>query len=339
MPPQTLEVSPLPLLPAPLASVMIKCSACGFLYPPDWFRLWPDAFAAVPTKSGEGFWVPRAHLVDCTKCATANTIEIPRLARLTTVRLGGDDAHRSHAGLVVFTYSLVGVDHKMQPALEDALREVKRSVEPNRRPTWLIHMKDILSGHNRSRHPIFHAWSRRQVTLLIEGVCEVFRVAKWLLAYNMCNTRVISAPAEALKAQTYLALVARVIDEMTAGQAQPHIVFDQEKRSSQARTVYKWARDAFHGTQRCLLYAFLARGLDIPEPAFVPPGSEPALELADFLSFVVARYHHCRWQKIAPEVDPDRLGSISYSAFEPRNGDLVVRASAGFPWSEFYGVK
>ena len=81
------------------------------------------------------------------------------------------------------------------------------------------------------------------------------------------------------------------IDEWTEKNAQPNIFFDSEKDSKANETIHSWARNTFKGSQYSLLYGFLSKGIEIPEPKFISPASFPGLEVADFVSFTIARYY------------------------------------------------
>ncbi len=78
-----------------------------------------------------------------------------------------------------------------------------------------------------------------------------------------------------------------------------------------------WARHAFLGSERQLLYLYLCHGIPVPEPRFVKPGSHPCLELADFVSFVVARELFRYGLGLPTEYSTSRLGKVRYSWTDP----------------------
>jgi hypothetical protein len=76
----------------------------------------------------------------------------------------------------------------------------------------------------------------------------------------------------------------------------PRYTFDADKAVGDDRAVIQqWARNAFLGSERQLMYLYLSHGLPVPEPEFVKQGSHICLELSDFVAFVVAREVFC-WQ-------------------------------------------
>jgi hypothetical protein len=99
--------------------------------------------------------------------------------------------------------------------------------------------------------------------------------------------------------------------------------------------IDQWARDNFNSAQRQLLYTYLAKGITIPEPQFIKPASHPCSELADFISFWIRRYHVKRDRGEKCEIDPEKLGSITYYGFA-NTGDFLRLRRKGFPWSDFY---
>ena len=67
----------------------------------------------------------------------------------------------------------------------------------------------------------------------------------------------------------------------------------------------------------------------------MPPASTPSLELADFVSYTIGRYFLRRWQGKTIEIDPEKMGLITYLGYD-LNGDLLWRRRQGYPWDEFY---
>ena len=124
------------------------------------------------------------------------------------------------------------------------------------------------------------------------------------------------------------------IDEWTTKNAQPNIFFDSEKNTNANETIHGWARDTFKGSQYSLLYGFLSKGIEIPEPKFVVPASFPGLEIADLVSFIIGRYYLRMWQGKEIEIDPIKLGLVTYLGFNPK-GDLLWKRQEGYPWHLF----
>jgi hypothetical protein len=85
-------------------------------------------------------------------------------------------------------------------------------------------------------------------------------------------------------------ILCETIYGLTDRNVSPTLIFDAEKNLKRGTAaVQAWARRAFLGSERQLLYLYLCHGIRVPEPRFVKPGSHSCLESADFVSFVVAR--------------------------------------------------
>jgi len=198
-------------------------------------------------------------------------------------------------------------------------------------------MKVLRSGQHRKKHPVFASWTRDKETEAIQGIAKVMRNAgRRLFVY--CISRVAArSAAPVAKREAYLALVMYVIDDVTEGAAQPVLCFDSERQSTLERVVHEWASNVFRDTQYCDLFPFLSKGIVIPEPQFVKPASHPCLELADFVAYIVARYHLERWQGRPPTLDPSMMGRVTYLGFQ-RSGTLVYSIQEGFPWELLYGT-
>jgi len=195
-------------------------------------------------------------------------------------------------------------------------------------------MKVLTSGDHRQRDERLAGVPKQQVDAAINELFDViFSSGDDLWLYNIA---VQGNKSNALKHDAYMALVAMVIDELTSLGAKPILCFDSEKSSRADRVIHGWARELFTNSQHSLLYAFLAKGIEIPEPAFVTPGSHPCLELADFVSYISARYYHRRWRGESIEWDPQRLGKILYAGFDS-TGDIVWQRGIGYPWELFHG--
>ena len=106
--------------------------------------------------------------------------------------------------------------------------------------------------------------------------------------------------------------------------------------SRDTKVLHARARDAFQGSQINLLFGYLAKGMEIPEPVFISPASGPCLEVPDFVSYAIARYCFMRIKGKPIDLDPKQLGPIICLRFEP-SGGLLWRRSTGYPWEFFYG--
>lgn len=338
-------------LPENLNRITVTCPFCSTVFRPDWFTKHDMSMAPVKPKverkgvkyTGPARWILQQAAQKCPKCSAQVMIDLPICKMRTKGSLFGDDAERTYAGKTVCIYSLVGTDQSLLPELEKEVNCLKQNLIPSiPAESWKIHMKDLWSGSNREKYPVYNRLNIKDVATLADNLMEVIRQSKPFV-YNIAvvfdeRSKQHSAEGKRLRDEAYILLLLNAIDEWTGENAQPNIILDSEKKSEANEIIHGWARDVFLGNQYSLLYGFLSKGIEIPEPKFVAPGSSPGLELADFVSFTVGRYHLRKWQGKSIEIDPEQMGLVTYLGYG-HNGDLLWRRQQGYPWDEFYKAK
>ena len=338
-------------IPEELRGIRQYCPDCRTYFVPDWLE--PIYEPLVPIKpkysknkepyDGPARWIPQAVGIKCPSCKRQLMFNLPVNKKKLKGLLFGDEAYRTYGKKIVYTYSMIGADFKLIPEINDSINDLKGKLCPEQLPSnWKLHMKDLCSEHNRKRHKIFHNWENPKVHDAVRRLFQLMKETNNIFIYNVAFTDQRNEGSikekkirEELRNDAYILLVLNVIGEFTEKAGQPHLYFDAEKPSKSGKYIQTWAKDSFQGSQRCLLYAFLSRGIEIPEPEFVEPASHPCLELADFVSYVIARYHFLKWQNKSIEFDPSNLGLATYIGFN-KNGDLIWRRQEGYPWNYFY---
>ena len=334
-------------LPESLTQKLIKCPFCNTAFRPDWFKKHDLSMAPVKPKferngiayTGPNRWVLQKVSQKCPDCAADVLIDMPINERRTSGSLYGDDAERIYNNKKVSIYSLVGADQSLWPEIEKGIFALKQNLIPSiPADSWKIHMKDLWAGSNRERHPVYSKLNIKDVVEFAESLLALIKQSN-LFIYNIAvvskKEQKNKTEGKHIRDEAYILLVLNVIDEWTAKNAQPNIMFDSEKVSKANATIHGLARDVFLGNQYTLLYGFLSKGIEIPEPKFVPPASTPGLELADFVSFTIGRYYIRRWQEKTIEIDPGKMGLVTYLGYAS-NGDLLWSRRQGYPWNEFY---
>jgi len=339
---------PLRHLPQSLSGITITCPNCKTAFLPDWFKKHEIPIVPVKPKfetkgvpyTGPKRWILLSLTQGCPRCKAHVQIPLPTKQMRTRGSLFGDDAERECEDRKVYIYSIVGADQSLLPQFEDKVRALKNSILPGLSPTtWKIHMKDMWAGNSRAKHPVYQALSFKDVADFVDRLLSLIKESN-LFIYNIALTTARGCPSgmpdpNTLRNEAYILLVLNAIDEWTGKNAQPNIFFDSEKDSQANEVIHGWARDTFLGSQHSLLYGFLSKGIEIPEPKFVSPASFPGLEVADFVSFTVARYYHKRWENKGIEIDPARMGLVTFLGYD-FNGDLLWRRQEGYPWDQFY---
>jgi hypothetical protein len=335
-------------LPQSLTNIAITCPACKTVFPPDWFKKHEMSMIPVKPKfetkgvpyTGPKRWILQSITQVCPRCGAHTQLPLPTNEMRTRGSLFGDDAEREHEGRKVSIYSLVGADQSLLPDFEMKVRALKQGLLPAMPPdSWKIHMKDIWAGTNRAKHPAYKALSLEDVIGFTNQVLALIKESN-LFIYNIALTTDRDKPSgltgsAGLRNEAYILLVLNAIDEWTEKNAQPNIFFDSEKYSHANEVIHGWARDTFRGSQHSLLYGFLSKGIEIPEPKFVSPASSPGLEIADFVSFTIARLYDRMWKGKEIEIDPGRMGLVTYLGYDS-NGNLLWRRQEGYPWEQLY---
>lgn len=334
-------------LPESLSRITITCPFCRTVFGPDWFKKHELSMAPVKPKferkgveyRGPKRWILRQAPQKCPKCGANVMIDLPVNKMRTKGSLFGDDAERNYQNKKVSIYSLIGTDQSLLPEFENKIKGVKQKLFPSIPPnSWKIHMKDMWAGCNRKKHPVYKNLSLDNVISFVNELLVLIKKSN-LFIYNIASTTVQKNTGNRkvqneLRNEIYILLVLNAIEEWTTKNAQPNIFFDSEKNSQANVIIHGWARDTFKGSQYSLLYGFLSKGIEIPEPIFVPPASFPGLEVADFVSFAIARYYLRMWQGKKIEIDPKDMGLITYLGYDG-NGDLLWKRQEGYPWDQF----
>lgn len=336
---------PLRHLPENLAKTSLTCPFCKTQFSPDWFKKHGSPLIPVKPKyeskgipyEGPARWILHQSTEICPKCKSCVMINVPANKIRAKGSLFGDDAERIYKNKKVFIYSLVGIDQHLISAFEAKIRLLKQSLIPSRpADEWKIHMKDLWSGSNRERHPVYKHLNFSDVIKFIKSLLLLIKESN-IFIYNIAITidcRLAARIQISLRREAYVLLLMNTIDEWTLKYAQPSILFDSEKDSKADKIIHNWASIIFKSSQYSLLYAFLSRGIEVPEPRFVTPASYPLLEIADFVSYTIARYYYKRWIGSDIDIDPMDMGLVSYLGYD-FNGDLLIRRAEGYPWDYF----
>lgn len=335
----------LKFVPEGLLGKTFPCCHCGHHFEPAW--LTPRSYPMGSIEAQGGYWVRLSAQDKCPSCEQLAEIALPVRERKAVVVLFGDEAIRNldDKGALLFTYSLIGTSKPFVAEIESGLRDLKRRLRPALRPDdWKIHMTVLWSGQQRKKRPEFADWGKAETDALIVGIGDILsRAGNKVFKYNIV---LAGQPADEnaqegfkdhVQKEAYVLLLMHVIDTVTDLGGQPVLHFDSQKAAKADVIIHQWARDVFKNGQGNLLYSFLSHSIFVPEPVFVPPASQPLLEIADFMSFAVARHHFRAYQGQAPEIDLRVLGPVSYMTFSHDGADLLYQKSVGFPWQLDFG--
>lgn len=276
--------------------------------------------------------MPASTTVKCEKCSASVSVALPMARARSKVHLYGGEAERPLVGRHVFVYSMVGCDFKVEAEIAGECNSVKAQVCPDLNPaSWRLHMMDAWDMRRRKKHLAFGREDFLGGRGLAERLFELLEsVADRLFIFSSVSRYLPSRNQG--RQLMYTATIASLVEGFTQIEAQPILVFDSDNDGAEER-FGTWAEAHLKDLRRTLLYPFLANGIPIPDPKFVAPGSHPFLELADFVSFVVARALHRRFWRKAVELDPDRLGRVTW-LMDRKDGNLIERRGVLFSETE-----
>lgn len=328
-----------------MASLAITCSSCRTLTKPDFWKRHEEPFEWIPSthaNANGGSWRQVAVSVPCT-CGVINNLSLKIADLQTNIYFFGDEAFRGDEPdkLFVGVYSLIGSTNGPVKEIEDQLRQVKKDIAPKKEPdSWTIHAAQMVSGHQRLKHPQYRDFGRDAVEILFAKCAGLIsQLGAW--GWNRCITTVYQIgnhPKDerkkirrSLNRGLFLGLVGETIHGATAQNLYPHLTFDAQSSSAPALGEEGWANAAFYGSRHYLGHLFITHSNDVLPPKFVRPGSQPLLELADVHAFHVAR---TIWQR-AHGQEPDRgiqqFGEFRYLSF--RGDRMLTHVGTDLPTS------
>lgn len=326
-------------LPPEIAALTFICRSCANAVPIPFKETYPEAFATVIPRdfdenTNRKYWRIVAKDVPCPNCGANTSLDFPIVTKRGNVLLFGDDSSRTEPEGQVFTFSMVGGSRELINTLQAVFDSFKLSLEPKRKPSsWAFHMKELHSGQHRAKHPVYHSWDEAKVDTAVNRLYEILdHFGRDIFTFNASFFRRSCSDLKSLKCDTYIALLMDLINGFTSKGVVPIFHFDSEKEMKGLGTVvHGWAREAFGTGQRQLAYAFLCRGLVIPEPLFIKPASHICSELADFVCFVVAREFRQRMKNLPIDYNSERLGSVFYSWLDSKDR-YVQHRRIGLPF-------
>ncbi|MFG0460816.1 hypothetical protein ACF8GG_15920 [Pseudomonas sp. yb_1] len=310
------------LLLSELEKVTSPCTNCGADNSIDWLNEMRFPHEAIEPHGGGGRWVPISVPVQCKICESHYHHKIPVLERESTWHLYGDEAWRiiedKGKRIHFFCITLVALHNSRQEELNLKLRKFKLEARPELAPEeWPHHFTEIWSDSGAKR--------KFALSGLKEKIQYGERLAKMIaglspeiVCYNISSATIlkgtrkeIAATIKLQKEQIFKEALLITLDSMRQNKKGVVWHFDNVKDSTTREVTEGWAMECFLGLQYTPLFTYLAGGTYIPEPEFMKPGSHPLLEIADFISFCVARDFMKIFEGKLGEVPSARLGKIN----------------------------
>jgi hypothetical protein len=331
--------SPIRITPEEIAYMTATCPVCESRVPIDWHEPLGDPRAPIASIDGGGHWVCVSFPITCPLCKTTFHYKIDPIKDAKPYPLYGDEASRELNGTVVFVYALVGGNSLVRDTIGQKLLMAKSQLLPEVDPTkWILHMKNLWHGSERSQKVIFSQLTKSDVekfaasisAILQESYPDIFRCI--FTVVRKIPTEKRGAFFDSLRDTSFSSLVWLMMDvtRKNKHRVTPQFHFDTTKPLAKYSTVEGWAGNLFLGAQCTRLHVYLSAGRAVLPPKALKPGSDPLLELADFLAFVAARWLSKMVANTEPDIDLSAIGSALYAGFD-RTGDVFFQWDKQFP--------
>lgn len=276
--------------------------------------------------------------VECPTCSSQVKFDIPQAKYNGDLDIFGDEAKRQVDGKTVFIYSFVSFsgDTKSESTFISEYGELKRELAPSIEPSdWVLHMKELTSKEKwRKKTYLKHLQSSDIHSVIIKMIDLIGRYnnQKKINLYSSSGIVIGDAlnekETQECQSEIYNSALMRVVRETTVHNLAPKFYFERTGKDG-------WAKNLFDGGRLTLLWAFITNGLPVMTPKFVNPSTSLYLEVADILSYLVARYLYCVGRRaeggdISPEYDFSRLGMLRYIVTNG-NGNWFTANSETYP--------
>lgn len=280
----------------------------------------------------------RACFVPCPSCGACVLVNLPIKPFRNWLKIYSDEAERRVDGKRIFVYSLVSYSGSNEDyeSFSMHIQDVKRSMAPSADPNaWQIHLKELMSGDERNGAPHLKHLSLSDVRNGVTNVLEIVRAATLVKKLNIYCAVGISASDNltqqqelAAKEELFSCLLLQVIEDATRHGFGIEIFCERTGSDG-------WLTHLFDGGRLTLMWPFLTNGLPVRSPQFVKPTFHSLLGIADFASYIVARYLYCIGKKAkgipaTPDFLPDQLGEVVY-LLAASNGDVIKEMAPRFP--------
>lgn len=327
--------------PDALMNVFVNCEKCGENFKIDFLEKRPPC---LPFYDGKSVWIPSAFDVLCKYCGHTQMYEFEPAKYDGDIYLFGDEAIRDNAGKTIISFSsLMSLPVLDLEKFKTDFLKIKASLCPSRDPeSWPLHMKDI-----------WHIWepkkSKKRVEFRhitkeqLQGACislgELLKEhSNGLIVYNCTGVfhktiKLDKHSYKQLKERIYYPLLMRICSESSKSGVSPHMFFEETGDDG-------WAKNLFTGGRLTGMWPVLTGGMPIASPIFVPKGYDFRLEIADYVSFVVARYllmvqRRSLGAKISIDADPSWLGTVRYLGYT-RDGYCKLLTDTKYPLYDYF---
>lgn len=343
------------LIPKDLLGMTAACPVCGLNAEIPWLA--KMEFPKHPVKSNHGpeHWVPVSVPMHCAsqQCAHDFHVNVPILPNTNRWGLFGDEAgryiaeplsHYADQPLSFFCITLVSLHQRRHERLRKQIFNLKKSIRPAEDPdSWAHHFTKIWDSK-----PEAGAYQLPNKAAKIEHAkkfAKIIREARpELSSFNVSECILVPAdPKERRRAQkqqkerVFTESILTTLNEFRSQGKSVNWTFDNVQDTTAGCKTEGWASECFLGLQYTRLFTWVSAGATVLEPKFVIPGSNFLLEIADFISYCVARDFERAIVGQRSEFPSSLLGQGFYQGTFG-NGDMENMCSVGLPLRKFYGI-
>lgn len=317
----------------------IPCKSCKKQIKIDYLEKCPP-YIPVVTKDG-GIWQVGAFDIECNHCKNTQSFEFEMAPFNMEASAHCDDAFREMDDKQLVSFSIM----LSKPTLDlikfkKRFDEIKRNLNKNIRPSaWCIHTTDIWSAKKRSNFKHLSEIDRKEVVRMckdferlfsdFEDDIDIYNASGVFYKPKIYDKKVYTA----FKERVYYALIMRVYAEWTKAGISPRLFVEATGNDG-------WAKNLFQGGRLTKMWPILTHGMPIRSPEFVPKNHDFRLDIADFVSFVIARYLYLVEKnseniEIEFDVDTKWLGKVKYSGFKS-DGVCLHTTDRAYPLKKFF---
>lgn len=311
-----------------------------------------------PLKSDHGHhhWVPVDFPLACSseECKNVFFIKVPILPNKNRWALYGDEAARyislppteySAEPLNFYCLTLVALHKRLHDRVRKQISNLKKDIRPSEDPdSWGHHFTEI--WETKPESDTFRLKTKLAKIEHAKKLAKIVRDARPELAtFNFSGcVRVPSDPRERkklLKEQkegAFSEAIMATLSEFRNQEKSVNWIFDNIQDTTHGSKVEGWASERFLGLQYTRLFCWMSAGATVLEPSFVRPGSHFLLEMADFISYCVARDFQQAIIGQRSEFPSSLLGQGFYQG-TLGDGNVESMRNAGLPLKKFYGLE
>lgn len=310
-------------------------------FTPKWLE---KRFPSMPFRRRDGqLFQPITAEVECPVCREYTTIDLPYNSNyLGDAHLYGDEAMRDINEKIIMSYSVVAQPRKPDVHLKfkseflTLKKELVVQLPPDK---WVLHFTDLMNGGQRKKIKYLADLTKEDVLKFSEKLGKLIsKYPEQLVKWNC--TGVYHKPIKYkkeqvrdLKSRVYYPLIGRIITEHADSGMSPHFHFERTDSDG-------WAKNLFNGGRLTLMWPFISRVLPVPNPTFDLPTDSIYLEIADFISFVIARYLYvigkrAEGESLDFECLPSWLGEIRYLGYN-KEGTCLFETEKEYPLDKFF---